>query len=168
MLRTFGGSRNSAAESGLRLPRWWCRRRSHAGGKLPALSDDILFRPRQAVAIDKCDLSVEIAGSRISFPAMLAPVGYSRIMHPGARWRRRALRAVAPAPDTFSPQFPGTNWRTSNLLPPGPSGISSILSGGREAAEGAIERARNAGFSALVITVDTRSPACANAILATE
>src|SRR5260370_33988838 len=29
------------------------------------------------------------------------------------------------------------------------------LGGGREAAEGAIERARKAGFSALVITVDT-------------
>ena len=30
------------------------------------------------------------------------------------------------------------------------------LVGGREAAEGAVERARKAGFSALVITVDAR------------
>ena len=31
------------------------------------------------------------------------------------------------------------------------------LVGGREAAEGAVERARKAGFSALVITVDARA-----------
>src|SRR5258708_21118084 len=44
---------------------------------------DILFRPRQAVAFDKCELSVKVAGSEISFPALLAPVGYSRMMNPG-------------------------------------------------------------------------------------
>src|SRR5258708_22150420 len=37
----------------------------------------------------------------------------------------------------------------------GPAWYQLYLVGGREAAEGAIERARNAGFSALVITVDT-------------
>src|SRR6266542_3638375 len=53
---------------------------------------DILFRPRQAVAFGKCNLSARVLGSEISFPAMLAPVGYSRMMH-----------------DSIS----GTNWRTS-------------------------------------------------------
>ena len=37
----------------------------------------------------------------------------------------------------------------------GPVWYQLYLVGGREVAEGAIERARNAGFSALVVTVDT-------------
>src|SRR5438876_7442528 len=43
----------------------------------------ITFRPRQAVAIGKCNLRTTVLGAEISFPAMLAPVGYSRMMHPG-------------------------------------------------------------------------------------
>src|SRR2546430_9732227 len=44
---------------------------------------DISFRPRGAVAIKKCALAVSVLGQELSFPAMLAPVGYSRLMHPG-------------------------------------------------------------------------------------
>src|SRR5258708_4867718 len=43
----------------------------------------ITFRPRQAVAVGECDLRTRVLGTEISFPAMLAPVGYSRLMHPG-------------------------------------------------------------------------------------
>ena len=45
--------------------------------------EDVTFRPRQAVFISKCDLSARVLGAEIAFPAMLAPVGYSRLMHPG-------------------------------------------------------------------------------------
>ena len=45
--------------------------------------EDITFRPRQAVAFGDCNLRTEVLGMEISFPAMLAPVGYSRLMHPG-------------------------------------------------------------------------------------
>src|SRR5213082_883801 len=45
--------------------------------------ESILFRPRQAVAFSQIDLRTRVLGSEISFPAMLAPVGYSRLMHPG-------------------------------------------------------------------------------------
>src|ERR1039457_1476840 len=44
---------------------------------------DVLFRPRGAVAVGTCDLRTRVLGQEISFPAMLAPVGYSRLMHPG-------------------------------------------------------------------------------------
>src|SRR5216684_6038920 len=44
--------------------------------------DDVTFRPRQAVAIPECDLRVRILSEDLAFPAILAPVGYSRLMHP--------------------------------------------------------------------------------------
>src|SRR6202011_2353193 len=45
--------------------------------------DDITFRPRCVVAFAACDLKTSVLGFDLSFPAMLAPVGYSRLMHPG-------------------------------------------------------------------------------------
>src|SRR5712691_4802350 len=42
----------------------------------------ITFRPRHAIAVGECNLRTRVLGTEISFPAMLAPVGYSRLMHP--------------------------------------------------------------------------------------
>src|SRR6266487_3517702 len=44
---------------------------------------DVTFRPRSAVAVADCNLKTRVLGHELSFPAMLAPVGYSRLMHPG-------------------------------------------------------------------------------------
>ena len=44
--------------------------------------DDVTFRPRYAVPVSDCDLRTHVLGFDISFPAILAPVGYSRLMHP--------------------------------------------------------------------------------------
>src|ERR1700685_1981723 len=44
---------------------------------------DVTFRPRHAVALGKCDLRVRVLGFDLALPFLLAPVGYSRLMHPG-------------------------------------------------------------------------------------
>src|SRR5713226_6661454 len=44
---------------------------------------DVTFRPRQCVKFPEYDLRTTVLGTEISFPAILAPVGYSRVMHPG-------------------------------------------------------------------------------------
>src|SRR5271167_3429732 len=44
---------------------------------------DVMFRPRGAVAVGDCNLKTRVLEHELSFPAMLAPVGYSRLMHPG-------------------------------------------------------------------------------------
>jgi L-lactate dehydrogenase (cytochrome) len=115
---------------------------------------DILFRPRQAVAFGKCNLSVRVLGSEISFPAMLAPVGYSRMMHPGGEVA--AARAAGEAGTGYIlSTISGHRMENVKAATVGPAWYQLYLVGGRGAAEGAIERARKAGFSALVITVDT-------------
>src|SRR5919201_6400762 len=45
--------------------------------------EEVTFRPRHAVAFAQCDLRTRVLGFDLSLPALLAPVGYSRLMHPG-------------------------------------------------------------------------------------
>src|ERR1700674_2107199 len=45
--------------------------------------EEVTFRPRHAVAIPNCDLRTRVVGFDLSLPFLLAPVGYSRLMHPG-------------------------------------------------------------------------------------
>lgn len=116
--------------------------------------EDITFRPRQAVAEPNCDLRTRVLGFDLAVPFLLAPVGYSRLMHPGGEIV--AARAAGNA---------GTAYILSTISAhkledvkagsTGPVFYQLYLMGGRGAAEGSIERARNAGYSALVVTIDT-------------
>lgn len=116
--------------------------------------DALTFRPRHAVAVPNCDTRVRVLGFDLSFPAILAPVGYSRLMHPEGEIG--AARAAGLA---------GTGYILSTIsghplehVKGGTRGFAwyqLYLLGGREAAEASIERAKRAGFSALVVTIDT-------------
>jgi len=116
--------------------------------------EKVIFRPRQAVAFGKCDLRVRVLGHDLELPAMLAPVGYSRMMHPGGEVVAARVAGEAGTGYILS-TISGHKLENVKAATPGPAWYQLYLIGGREAAEGAIERARKAGFSALVITVDT-------------
>src|SRR4029077_5718122 len=115
---------------------------------------DVLFRPRGAVAVGNCDLKTRVLGHEIAFPAMLAPVGYSRLMHPEgevAAARIAGQNGTGYILSTIS----GHKLENVKAASNGPVWYQLYLLGGRGEAEGSIDRARRAGFSALVITVDT-------------
>src|ERR1700690_1566015 len=44
--------------------------------------EDVTFRPRHAVSLADCSLCTSVLGFHLSLPFLLAPVGYSRLMHP--------------------------------------------------------------------------------------
>ena len=114
----------------------------------------ITFRPHQAVAAAQCDLRTTILGSKISFPVMLAPVGYTRLIH--ARGELAVARAASTAGVGYVvATFAGHKLEDVKNATSGPVWYQLYLIGGREVAEAAIERARNAGYSALVLTIDT-------------
>src|SRR6202048_3323114 len=116
--------------------------------------DDVTFRPRYAVPVSDCDLRTRVLGFDISFPAILAPVGYSRLMHPDGE--AGAARAAGAAGTGYIlSTISGHRLEDVKAASTGPVCYQLYLMGGRGAAEGAIERARVAGFTALVITVDT-------------
>jgi isopentenyl diphosphate isomerase/L-lactate dehydrogenase-like FMN-dependent dehydrogenase len=116
--------------------------------------DDITFRPRHAVALSDCDLRTRVLGFDVSFPALLAPVGYSRLMHPdgeaGAA-RAAGLAGTAYILSTIS----GHRVEDVKAASTGPVCFQLYLMGGRAASEAIIERARVAGCAALVVTIDT-------------
>jgi L-lactate dehydrogenase (cytochrome) len=116
--------------------------------------DDVTFRPRQAVAISKCELSTQTLALNLSFPAILAPVGYSRLMHPAGELAAAAAAGSAGIAYTLS-TISGHKLENVRAASSGPVWYQLYLVGGRHIAEAAIDRARRAGFSALVVTIDT-------------
>src|SRR6266536_6104058 len=110
--------------------------------------EDVTFRPRHAVAFSQCDLRTRVLGLDLALPFLLAPVGYSRLMHPGgevAAARAAGKAGIGYILSTIS----GHKMEDVKAAISGPAWYQLYLLGGREAAEGALDRARRAGFSAL-------------------
>jgi len=110
--------------------------------------DDVTFRPRHAVAVSECDVRTRVLGFDVSFPALLAPVGYSRLMHPDGE---AGAAGTAYILSTIS----GHRVEDVKAASSGPVCFQLYVLGGRDASEAVIERARVAGCSALVVTIDT-------------
>jgi isopentenyl diphosphate isomerase/L-lactate dehydrogenase-like FMN-dependent dehydrogenase len=116
--------------------------------------DDVTFRPRHAVAVAKCELCTRVLGFDLQLPFLLAPVGYSRLMHP--RGEVAAARAAGKAGTAYIlSTISGHKLENVKAGSTAPVFYQLYLLGGRGAAEAAIDRARAAGFSALVVTIDT-------------
>ena len=116
--------------------------------------DDVTFRPRHAVVVQNCNLSARVLGFDLALPFLLAPVGYSRLMDPGGEVS--AARAAGKAGTAYIlSTISGHKLEDVKAGSPGPVFYQLYLMGGRAAAEASIERARQAGFSALVVTIDT-------------
>jgi L-lactate dehydrogenase (cytochrome) len=115
---------------------------------------DVTFRPRHAIALGKCDLGARVLGFDLAVPFLLAPVGYSRLMHPGGEVA--AARAAGAAGTGYIlSTISGHKLEDVKAASTGPVFYQLYLMGGRGASEAAIDRARAAGFSALVVTIDT-------------
>ncbi len=117
----------------------------------------VTFRPRQAVASENCDIRARVLGHELSFPAMLAPVGYGRLFHPGGEVVA-AHAAGAAGTGFILSTISGHKLEKVKAASTGPVWYQLYLVGGRAAAEAALERAQGAGFSALVLTIDTPVP----------
>jgi L-lactate dehydrogenase (cytochrome) len=116
--------------------------------------EEVTFRPRHAVPVGDCDLRARVLDLDLSFPALLAPVGYSRLMHPGGEVA--AARAAGAAGTAYIlSTISGHRLEDVRAASSSPVWYQLYLVGGRGASEAALERARVAGFSALVVTIDT-------------
>jgi len=116
--------------------------------------EDVTFRPRHAVALPQCDLRTRVLGFDLALPFLLAPVGYSRLMHPGGEVA--AARAAGKAGTAYIlSTLSGHRLEDVKAGSSGPVFYQLYLMGGRAASEAVIERAKAAGFSALVVTIDT-------------
>jgi isopentenyl diphosphate isomerase/L-lactate dehydrogenase-like FMN-dependent dehydrogenase len=116
--------------------------------------EDVTFRPRCAVATSMCDLRTTVLGTSLSMPLVLAPVGSSRLFYP--RGEEVAARAAGTAGIAYTlSTLSGCALEDVAAASKGPLWFQLYLIGGRDCALSAIERARAAGFLALVVTIDT-------------
>jgi L-lactate dehydrogenase (cytochrome) len=114
----------------------------------------VTFRPRCAVATPACDLGVSVLGRPLSMPLILAPVGSSRVMYPRGEEAAAGAAGVAGIAYALS-TLSGCRLEDVAAASKGPLWYQLYLMGGRDCALSAIERAKAAGFSALVVTIDT-------------
>ena len=116
--------------------------------------EDVMFRPRSAVATPTCDLSTTVLGLNIDLPLILAPVGSSRMFYP--RGEEQAARAAGEAGTIYTlSTLSGCKLEDVKAATRGNAWYQLYLVGGRDVAMGAIDRAKKAGYKALVVTIDT-------------
>jgi L-lactate dehydrogenase (cytochrome) len=115
---------------------------------------DIRFRPRQCVAVPSCDLRTTVLSTTFDLPFLLAPVGFCRMFYP--KGELHAARAANEAGTAYIlSTFSGTRLEDVREAARGPLWFQLYVPGGREVAEATMARARAAGYTTLVVTVDT-------------
>jgi L-lactate dehydrogenase (cytochrome) len=115
---------------------------------------ELSFRPRQCVPVPNCDLRTMVLGTEFALPLILAPVGNCRSFYPmGDVQAARAAHAAGTA-YTLS-TFSGTRLEDVRAATAGPLWYQLYTPGGRGVAEAAIARAKAAGYTVLVVTIDT-------------
>jgi L-lactate dehydrogenase (cytochrome) len=116
--------------------------------------DSILFRPRGAVPSGPCKIATSVAGSSIGLPFMLAPLGSSRMFFP--KGECAAARAAGEAGTGYVlSTLSGCRLEDVKAATTGPAWFQLYMLGGRETAARTVERAKAAGYSTLVLTIDT-------------
>jgi len=132
---------------------------SGAGKEITLRRNQLAFE-RVVVATDygnppgTVDLGTSILGQALSMPILGAPVGSLRTLHPrGEAVAMGAIGAMGTA--GILSTLTGTPMEDVKAATDGPAWFQLYLCGGRETALRGIERAKRAGYSALVLTIDT-------------
>ena len=115
---------------------------------------EIYFRPRCAVATPSCDLSISVLGEKFNLPFLLAPVGSSRMFYPKGEVVAAREAGLAGTGYTLS-TLSGCRLEDVKAATNFPAWYQLYLLGGKDVALKTIDRAKNAGFSAIVVTIDT-------------
>jgi L-lactate dehydrogenase (cytochrome) len=116
--------------------------------------DRVTFRPRCAVPPTAGEVGTTVAGCKLAMPLILGPVGSSRMFHPGGEPAAAAAAGKAGLAYVLS-TLSGSRMEDVKAASSGPVWYQLYLVGGHDVARAAIARARAAGFSALVVTIDT-------------
>ncbi|NMO90463.1 alpha-hydroxy acid oxidase [Actinomycetospora sp. TBRC 11914] len=113
------------------------------------------FSPRILRDVGSVDTSTTILGASASLPLVLAPTGFTRMMH------HEGERAVGRAAEAASLPYALSTMGTTSVedlaaaAPLGRHWFQLYLWRDRDASTDLVERARKAGYDTLVLTVDT-------------
>jgi 4-hydroxymandelate oxidase len=119
-----------------------------------AAFDRVLLRPRVLVDVQECDTTTTLLGARIDTPIGVAPMAYHRLAHDDGEL------ATAEAAGSIGGPFVVSFFATRTLADiarhaTGPLWLQLYWLRQREILTDIVRRAEDAGFGALVLTVDT-------------
>ena len=119
-----------------------------------AAFDSIMLRPRMLVDINQRDLSTTVLGQRIEFPVMLDPAGAHGRAHPDGEL---ATARAAGAMGTVMLLSSGSTYTLEDVseAASGPIWFQQYLYKDRGLTKDMAQRAQDAGYTALCITLDS-------------
>jgi lactate 2-monooxygenase len=131
-----------------------------AGAEVTAKNNNLAFEnwrivPRMLCDTLERDLSVELFGKKLLFPLMLAPIGVQSIVHPDGELASARAAAAMGVPFIASTASTNSLEKTAAAMGDGERWYQLYWSSDREIAASMVKRAEKAGYSAIVITLDT-------------
>ena len=113
------------------------------------------LRPRMLTGNLERDLSVEVLGTRSPFPFFLAPVGVLSIAHPEGELAPARAAAEAGVPFILSTAASHSIEEVAEAMGDAPRWFQLYWVNDREIVASLVGRAAAAGYSAIVVTLDT-------------
>ena len=115
--------------------------------------ESVKLRPRVLVDVSRRDLSTEVLGQRISLPVMLAPTGTHQRAHPAGEL---ASARAAAAAGTIMGLSTASSYSIEEVAQAAenPLWFQLYFFQNRELTEILVRRAENAGYTAMMLTVD--------------
>ena len=120
--------------------------------------DRVEFQPRVLRDVSKVDTSTTILGQPSALPLVFAPTGFTRMMHTEGEPAVARVAARVGIPYALSTMGTTSIEDLAAAAPGGRLWFQLYLWRDREASKDFVERARQAGYEALVLTVDTPVP----------
>lgn len=117
------------------------------------------FMPHILRDVSSVSTSTTVVGGPSSLPLVFAPTGYTRMMHHLGERAVARVAARAGVPYSLSTVGTTTPEEVAAAAPDGRRWFQLYISNDREKSRALIDRARAAGFEALILTVDVPVPA---------
>ena len=117
---------------------------------------DIEFQPKILRDVSAVDLTVELLGKRMNLPVGIAPTGFTRMMHSDGEIAASKIAERLGIPFALSTVGTTSIERVSQSAPNGSNWFQLYLWRDREKSLALIERAKNAGYEGLILTVDAQ------------
>ncbi|MGO1950325.1 MAG: alpha-hydroxy acid oxidase [Mycobacteriaceae bacterium] len=116
---------------------------------------DLEFTPGVLRDVTNADLSTDILGHRSSMPVGIAPTGFTRMMQTEGEYAGSAAAADKGVPFCLSTMGTASLEDVAEHAPDGDNWFQLYLWKDRDASKDLVERAWEAGYRNLVVTVDT-------------
>lgn len=116
---------------------------------------DVVFHPRVLRDVCAVDTGRTVLGQRSALPLVLAPTGFTRMMHHEGEAAVARAAARAGVPYTLSTMGTTSIEDLADAAPDARRWFQLYLWKDREASRQLVKRALNAGYDTLVLTVDT-------------